>query len=210
MYFEFEIEYKKNIKGVYYTLTANKSYYVYSTRDLDEAIKTACNLIIENDAVITVKEFNRNSEFYCRFYNAYNKYGYVYKINDNNTAYTEDNTLTEIRKTIKTAITHVFEKCLCVNANLNIAEFISYTILTAAIKDINKIDSLLWKNDKGLMKADTDFIYNAYINYILNDETKTEEIKHLKRLLNYDVKHTSPHAEIIKKQLANLPEVMTA
>lgn len=213
MIFELNIEYEKRINDIYSKVTARQTYNATSTAELDRALKTALKLITENHAVIEVNTVTNvfDRSFVCRFYDSFDKkYGYCYNMSDYRTNNISDLKLSDIKKTIKNAVTNVFEKCLFYNAEIDPVNAISYIILDAALKDINKIDKTIWKGCNGSIEADRDFIYNAYINYLMTGNTNTEEIRFLKRLLNYDNTNSSPHANIIKKQLEKLPEVMTA
>lgn len=222
MYFELEIEYEKNIKGIYYKLTANKSFRPSSVQELEEAIKIAQSLIIENHAIITVNVvdsgtttnnyFYREPTMYCRFYNDFNRtFGHVYKLKNGTLQTVDKLTSGEIKKTIAHSLKNVFEYCLF-NGNSTPGK-LSYIILEAAFKDLDKINPEIWKHDKGLLYTDLRFIYNSYIDYIANNEMNNSvisELQHLNYLLNYDNTNKSIHVKLIKDILKTIPEVMTA
>lgn len=218
MYFELDINYEKNIKGVYYTLTANKTFHPSSVQELEEAIKIAQSLIIENHAVITLNivdsgttannYFYREPKMYCRWYNDFNRtFGHVTILADGTARNTKNHTGTQIKKIIAHDIKNAFEKCLF--NDIAKTNKISYIVLEAAFKDLDKSYPEIWKHDKGLLQADLRFIYNAYINYLINNETSAE-FQHLNYLLDYDTTNSSIHVKIIKDVLKTIPEVMTA
>jgi hypothetical protein len=100
---DIEYSFYKTVKGVYCHLSTTKSHRNFDTWEHDEAKRDIYNIILEDNALITIY---KNNSLLMRFRHDYdNSYSFINFVGVNQVDIKEHLTLTELKKIIRNELT---------------------------------------------------------------------------------------------------------